>query len=212
MTAIAVIHAIIIATTITGRVVGVADGDTLTVLTEDQRQVRVRLAEIDAPESRQAYGQRAKQALSSMVFGQRVQVQVQTTDRYGRTVGRVYVGDTDVNAELVRTGMAWVYRQYLRDQSLLRLEAQARTAKVGLWAESSPTAPWKYRRAKRGSGGRAAKAAKPPTVSNSTIQCGSKRYCREMSSCAEARAYLVQCGVRSLDGDGDGVPCEALCQ
>ena len=204
----------VIATTITGRVVTVADGDTLTLLTADKRQVRVRLAEIDAPEKAQAYGQRAKQALSAMVFGRDVRIAVQTTDRYGRTVGRVYVGDVDVNAALVRAGMAWAYRQYLRDRSLVQLEAQARADKVGLWADASPTPPGEYRRSKRrGRGGAKATEPQQPRDSGSerTVTCGSKRYCREMSSCDEARAYLEKCGVRTLDGDRDGVPCEALC-
>ena len=94
----------------TGRVVGISDGDTLTLLTPEKQQLRVRLAEIDTPESRQPYGTRARQALSNLAFGKEARVVVQDTDRYGRTVGRVYVGNTDVNAELVRQGAAWVYR------------------------------------------------------------------------------------------------------
>jgi len=88
----------------TGRVVGVSDGDTLTLLTADKQQVKVRLGEIDTPESRQPYGERAKQALSALAFGKEARVVVQDTDKYGRTVGRVYVGTVDVNAEMVRQG------------------------------------------------------------------------------------------------------------
>src|SRR5215213_1236133 len=88
-----------IAAEITGRVVGITDGDTLTVLNGRQRQTRVRLAEIDTPESRQSYGSRARQVLSDLAFGKSVRVVVQDTDRYGRTVGRVYAGPVDVNAE-----------------------------------------------------------------------------------------------------------------
>ena len=98
----------------TGKVVGISDGDTLTLLVPDgasYRQVKVRLGEIDTPESRQPYGERAKQALSDLAFGQQARVVVQDTDRYGRTVGRVYVGGTDVNAEMVKRGAAWAYRQ-----------------------------------------------------------------------------------------------------
>ena len=119
-----------------GRVVGVSDGDTLALLVPDgasYRQVKVRLGEIDTPESRQPYGERAKQTLSDLAFGKQARVVVQDTDRYGRTVGRVYVGGTDVNAEMIRQGAAWAYRQYLKDQSLLRLEAEAKAAKRGLW-------------------------------------------------------------------------------
>jgi endonuclease YncB( thermonuclease family) len=130
-----------------GRVVGLSDGDTLTLLTIERRQVRVRLGEIDTPESRQPYGTRAQQVLSEMVFGKDVRVVVQDTDRYGRTVGRVYQGLLDVNAEMVRQGAAWVYRQYSRDASLLQLEAEARATRRGLWAlpETERTPPWEWR-------------------------------------------------------------------
>jgi endonuclease YncB( thermonuclease family) len=92
----------------TGKVVAIADGDTLTLLV-DRQQMKVRLAEIDTPERRQPYGSRAKEGLSQLAFGRRARVVAVDRDRYGRTVGRVYVGDTDVNAELVRRGAAWVY-------------------------------------------------------------------------------------------------------
>ena len=85
--------------------------------------MKVRLEEIDAPESGQPYGQKSKQALSDLVFRKDVVVRVQTTDRYRRTVGRPYVGDMDVCEEMVRIGAAWGYRQYLRDENLLEIEA-----------------------------------------------------------------------------------------
>ena len=119
-----------------GRVVGLADGDTITILTVERRQVRIRLGEIDTPESRQPYGTRARQVLSDLVFSKDVRVTVQDTDRYGRTVGRVYAGAADVNAEMVRQGAAWVYRQYSRDAALLQLEAEA---KAGI--QSAPASP-----------------------------------------------------------------------
>ena len=106
-----------------GRVVGISDGDTFTLLTAGKQQVKIRLAEIDAPESGQPYGNKSKQALSGLVFGKDVRVVVQTTDRYGRTVGRPYVGDLDISAEMVRMGAAWAYREYLRDKRLLTLES-----------------------------------------------------------------------------------------
>jgi endonuclease YncB( thermonuclease family) len=136
-----------IAAEITGRVIGITDGDTLTVLDEAQHQTRVRLAEIDTPESRQPFGNRARQTLSELTFGKSVRVVVQDMDRYNRTVGRVYAGPTDVNAEMVRQGAAWVYRRYNRDPSLLRLEQEARVARLGLWAlpEAERTPPWEWR-------------------------------------------------------------------
>jgi endonuclease YncB( thermonuclease family) len=133
-----------------GRVVGISDGDTLTLLI-DRRQVRVRLGEIDTPESRQPWGTRARQALSALAARQDARVVVQDIDRYGRTVGRVYVGALDVNAELVRRGDAWVYRQYLTDPSLLALESEARSLRRGLWSlpEGDRLPPWVWRRSRR---------------------------------------------------------------
>jgi len=197
-----------------GRVVGVADGDTITVLTDGRESIRIRLAEIDAPEKSQAFGQRSKQSLSDMVFGKTVRVEQQDVDRYGRVVGRVFVGGTDVNAEQVRQGMAWVYRQYLRDATLLKVEQEARTARRGLWSDPHPMPPWEYR---HGGQRMSTEVDTPPGPERkgqddtSAWRCGAKRYCSQMTSCAEARYYLTQCGVSSLDGDGDGIPCEGLC-
>ncbi len=150
---------------------------------------------------------------------------VQDTDRSGRTIGRVYVGDTDVNAKLGKQGAAWVYRQFARDQSLFQLEEQAKAAQRGLWGlpEAERCPPWDWRR------GRCATASAPaarapaspaaaPTVapssaaSSSGFTCAGKRRCGEMTSCEEAKFYLTRCGVRSLDGNHDGVPCATLCR
>lgn len=130
-----------------GRVIGVTDGDTLTILDDRKQQIKVRLAEIDTPESAQPYGTRAKQELSRLVHGKTVTVKVQAIDRYGRTVGRVYVSGLDVSAEMVKLGAAWVYRKYASDQSLYALEKQAKQNRVGLWslpeAEQIPPAEWR---------------------------------------------------------------------
>ena len=134
-----------------GRVVAVADGDTLTLLTPDKRQIRIRLAEIDTPEKRQPYGTRAKQSLSDLCFGKHARVDVKTTDRYGRIVGRVYCAGIDANAEQVRRGAAWVYRKYARDPALYALENEARLERRGLWAlpEAQRVPPWEWRKAMR---------------------------------------------------------------
>jgi endonuclease YncB( thermonuclease family) len=137
------------AETLTGRVVAVADGDTLTVLVEGNRQVRVRLYGIDAPESRQPWGTRARQALAELAHRQVVRVEVRDVDHYGRTVGRIYAGPVDVNAELVRRGLAWVYTRYNRDADLPPLEAEARAARRGLWRDPAPVPPWRWRREQR---------------------------------------------------------------
>lgn len=129
----------------TGRVVGISDGDTITVL-RDREPVKVRLVEIDAPEKRQAFGARAKQQLSDLVYDQDVRVEDQGQDRYRRTLGRVYVGNLDVNAEMVKRGFAWAYVKYLTDPRIAELEREARTAGRGLWADDAPEPPWEFRR------------------------------------------------------------------
>ena len=115
---------------LTGRVVGVTDGDTLTVRVAGNRPIKVRLAGIDAPERDQPFGQRSRQSLSKLAFGQTATVAVQKTDDYGRTVGTVTVGGVNVEAEQVRRGLAWVYRHYTDDARLRALEAEAKAARV----------------------------------------------------------------------------------
>jgi endonuclease YncB( thermonuclease family) len=202
-----------------GQVVGIHDGDTLTLLTPENRQVRIRLAGIDAPESRQPYGTRAQQELSALGFRKQARVVVQDTDRYGRTVGQVWVDRLNVNAELVRRGAAWVYPQYNQDPTLPPLEAEARQARRGLWAlgvnERQP--PWAWRRGGQSSAPAVLQQPAPAPAQSrpaatSTPTCGSKRYCTQMTSCAEAQFYFRQCGLSRLDGDSDGVPCERLCR
>lgn len=207
----------------TGKVVAISDGDTLTLLVPDGtsfKQVKVRLGEIDTPERKQPYGTRAQQALSDLAYNKQARVVVQDTDRYGRTVGRVYVGSVDVNAEMVKQGAAWAYRQYLKDQSLLKLEADAKAAKRGLWGlpEAERCPPWDWRKGTCATASvpaaraPAAPTAAPASATSDGFSCSGKRYCREMTSCEEAKFYLTQCGVSSLDGNKDGVPCETLCR
>jgi endonuclease YncB( thermonuclease family) len=128
-----------------GRVVGVTDGDTLTVL-HDSRAEKVRLNGIDTPEQGQPYSQRAKQATASLAMKQLVTVQVRTLDRYGRTVADVRLPDGRLlNEVLVRAGYAWWFRRYSADPRLATAEAEARAARVGLWADPLPVPPWEWR-------------------------------------------------------------------
>ena len=129
-----------------GRCVGVKDGDTIVMLI-DGKQVTIRLSDVDCPEKRQAFGQRAKQFTSDLCFGKEVSVVEKNKDRYGRTIGTVYLDDTTIlNKELVRAGMAWRYVQYSDDESYSTLENEARAAGKGLWADASPEAPWEFRK------------------------------------------------------------------
>lgn len=133
------------------RVVGVSDGDTVRVVLDGSEQ-KLRLAEIDAPEKAQPFGQASKAALLKRCMGQPASVDVSGTDRYGRLLGRLRCGGEDANAAQVRDGMAWVYDDYVRDRSLYALQAQAKKAKKGLWTEPDPQPPWAFRRAKRQKG------------------------------------------------------------
>lgn len=144
------------AETVTGRVVGVADGDTITVLDADKVQHKIRLAGIDAPEKKQAFGNRSKESLSDMVFDKTVNVETEKRDRYGRKIGKVLVNGQDVNLVQVERGLAWFYRQYQREQSpndrklYEAAEDAAKAARRGLWRDVDPTPPWDFRKAKRG--------------------------------------------------------------
>ena len=128
---------------IVGLVVAIADGDTLTVLNEDFQQVKIRLAEIDAPEKRQPFGNRARQSLGEICHEKRAEVRVVDVDRYKRIVGRVFCAGVDANAAQVRRGMAWVYDRCAKDETLYRLQDEARSAGRGLWTDRNPAAPWK---------------------------------------------------------------------
>lgn len=200
---------------LTVRVARITDGDSITVITSGGEQISVRLVEIDAPEWDQPGGANAKAALSKLVSGRNVEIRATDTDQYGRLLARVYSAGTDVNAAMVRDGYAWAYRDYLVDQSLMAIEAEARSAKRGLWAISSSETvpPWEWRRG-QGTARPTAPAPSfsvPPPVPNSGGQCRGKRFCRQMTSCEEAQFYLRACGVLSLDGDSDGIPCENIC-
>ncbi len=130
----------------TGRVVGISDGDTITVLHNGKGE-RIRLHGIDCPEKRQAFGKRAKQLTSNLVFGKTVTVQVVDRDRYGRTIAEVLLPDgRSLNRELVKAGFAWWYWRYVPDdETLAQLEREARRAKRGLWADPNPVPPWEWR-------------------------------------------------------------------
>lgn len=139
------------ADTLRGRVVGVADGDTVTVLDNSNTQWKIRLMGVDAPEKKQAFGSKSKEALSALVFNKQVQVEFNKQDKYGRTVGKILVEGTDANLEQIKAGFAWHYKQYAREQSeadrtaYAHAEEQSRVAKHGLWADADPTPPWDWR-------------------------------------------------------------------
>ncbi len=203
---------------IDGKVVAVTDGDTIKVLDSSKVQHKIRLTGIDAPEKGQPFGNASRKHLASLVAGKDVRVESSKTDRYGRVLGKVWVqppdcpdcGKTlDANHTQILSGMAWWYRYYASEQPPKDRESyksavnDAKQKKLGLWSESNAIPPWAWRRGKRTS---TTSAVAP------SFQCGSKRYCREMTSCEEAKFHLRVCGQSSLDGDRDGVPCESICR
>lgn len=128
----------------TGRVVGVADGDTLTVL-DGKRQVRVRLWGIDAPERGQPWSSRSREALGARAMHREARVVTRGHDGYGRTLARVVVDGVDLGDAQLADGLAWVYRRYANDASMIALEDGARAARRGLWSQRDPEPPWRYR-------------------------------------------------------------------
>lgn len=197
------------------QVVRVKDGDSL-VVASGGKNVDVRLADIDAPEYRQPHGDAARSALLALVGDREVRLQLVGGDAYRRIVAHVYAGNVDVNEQMVRRGHAWVRREYDPAPKLVAAEDAARAERVGLWREATPMPPWEWRKSKRSAGKRAksALATVAPIALGPIpkVQCDTKRYCGEMASCEEAVAFLRQCAVNTLDGDGDGTPCETLCR
>jgi endonuclease YncB( thermonuclease family) len=139
-----------------GRVVGVSDGDTITVLDYNKQQHKIRLAGIDAPEAHQPFGQKAKASLSALVFDRQVSADCGKVDRYRREVCKVIVDGIDVNLEQVKAGMAWWYRKYAKEQSpddratYEQAEFWAKARRLGLWADKNPTPPWEWRHPRSG--------------------------------------------------------------
>ncbi|NCN89643.1 MAG: thermonuclease family protein [Gallionella sp.] len=140
---------------IEGQIVGVSDGDTVTLLDAQKKQWKVRLLGIDAPEKKMPFGQRSKQHLADLVYRKSVIVEYSKRDRYGRTLGKIQVGGIDANLAQIRAGMAWHYKQYQSEQSFedrqLYSEAEetARSSRRGLWADATPTPPWNWRKQQR---------------------------------------------------------------
>jgi endonuclease YncB( thermonuclease family) len=138
--------------TLAGRVVRIADGDTVTVLDSNDTQHRIRLEGIDAPESHQAFGTQSKKNLSQMVFGKDVTIVYEKTDQYGRIVGKILLDGKDINLEQVKAGMAWHYKEYQREQTpedrelYAAVEEEARKAHRGLWQDPEPVQPSAFRK------------------------------------------------------------------
>ncbi len=195
-----------------GKVIKVSDGDTVHVLDAEKQTHKIRLAGIDAPEKGQAYGQAARKFLAKRINQKTVCVDWHKRDKYQRLVGVIRYEGRDVNLDIVKAGYAWHYKKYQKEQTppdrVLYAQAKARSDVIGLWSEPNPVNPSNWRKGKK----ERAKAAKPIPLEPKDFSCGTKRFCGQMGSCAEACFHLQQCGLSRLDGNSDGIPCSKLCR
>jgi endonuclease YncB( thermonuclease family) len=218
--------------TFTAKVIVVMDGDTVMVLREggseaagssylqghrNAQKIKIRLANIDAPEKDQDFGRQSRDSLQQMVGRKNVQIDSRAVDQYGRIVGLISVDGLDVSQEQVKRGMAWAYSHYRSDKTYIDLQRAARQARRGLWAQTNPQAPWQWRKShpsnKPGPQAFRHGASTPAVpVMLYDMECGKKRRCSQMATCDEARFYFARCGISSLDGNHDGQPCENLCR
>lgn len=200
------------AETFDAKVIAVMDGDTVMVLRNGKR-IKIRMANIDAPEKEQAFGVQSRASLLEMVGKRQVRIDSQAVDQYGRVIAFLAVDGLNVNEAQVRRGMAWEYSYHHSDRAYLALQQEAQQARRGLWSQATPSAPWLWRKTHP--------AVKPdapqssvPSASSAVVYdatCAGKRSCAQMDSCAEAYFYLTRCGVATLDGNRNGIPCESLC-
>jgi endonuclease YncB( thermonuclease family) len=192
-----------------GKLVKVIDGDTVEVL-HDGKTEAVRLAQVYAPVKGQPFGVTARNFVSRITANKIVTVQFDTYDLYGRPLGEVFLPDgTNLNKLIVGAGYAWQYDGFSNDPDYAGLEAGAREAGLGLWKVENPVPPWEWQWMENKAASTRTSVGQSPATN---FSCGSKQYCYEISSCAEAKFYLYACGLTRLDRDGNGVPCEALCK
>lgn len=182
-------------------VIAVMDGDTVMVLHEGKK-IKIRLANIDAPELAQPFGKESRLSLVARVLKKQVHINSRAVDTYGRLIAELRVNGVNVNAEMVRSGLAWEYSHFHRDKKYLDLQKEAQQTHRGLWGNAEqPVQPEQWRKLH-------------PTTTRAKLlnpACGKKHRCAQMHSCEEAKFYLLQCGVKSLDANMNGVPCESLC-
>lgn len=189
------------------KAVGIRDGDTFSCLQKNQ-QLTVRLAHIDAPELGQAYGQRAKQALSRLIFQQPLTLTPLGYDKYQRILAIVYDQQgRNVNLALIEQGMAWTYQTKLTDYQ--QAQQQAQLQRVGLWQDPKPTHPAEWRAYKRSHSSKNLQnsAQNQPLA---TVNCNIKLSCAQIGHFKSAQRYFQQCGWKELDGNNDGIPCNKL--
>lgn len=140
---------ILVAETITGKVISVTDGDTIKILDEKNKVYKIRLIDIDAPEKKQAFGNKSKENLAKYIAGQIVRVEYDKLDRYKRILGTVYLKDKNINKQQITDGYAWQYKKYSKNNEYKNQERISRNNKKGLWSDENPLEPWEYRKMKK---------------------------------------------------------------
>lgn len=199
--------------TIDCKVVGISDGDTLTCL-QNRTELKVRLLYIDAPESSQPFGNKAKQALSSLAFKKQVMLQSTGYDKYGRVLAVVYDRKVNINLKLVEQGMAWAYRQ--TQPIYEQAQEQARSRKIGLWNDLRPVEPTEWRKLKgigyqhSNNGGMVQIRSAEFSGSIGGVDCSQRLTCKDFTNYSDAERYYRQCNAKRMDGDGDNIPCNSL--
>lgn len=199
------------------KVLVVMDGDTVFVQSGPFK-AKLRLVNIDAPEKDQPFGKESQESLQSLVGGKVIHVESKAVDKFGRTIAVISIGDINVNEEQVRRGMAWAYSRSREGRAYARLQSEAQLAKRGLWQQANPQSPAQWRKLHPSEPTKRIQPQqkkaqpqiqKPEKFSN--LACGKKNYCSQMVTCDEAHFYLTVCGVKRLDTNKDGIPCESLC-
>lgn len=200
------------------KVLAVMDGDTVFVQSGPFK-AKLRLANIDAPEKEQAYGKQSRESLQALIGGKVIQVESRAVDQFGRTIALVSVDGMSINEEQVKRGMAWSYSRSRAAKTYNGLQREAQVARRGLWQQPNPETPAQWRKAhpfeaKNKVHPHVNKPAPIQTEDASkfgALACGKKHYCKQMATCDEAHFYLTVCGLKRLDTNHDGVPCESLC-
>ena len=134
---------------ISGKVIGIKDGDTVVILLEGNIQKTLRVAEVDSPENSQPFGKNAKQFTSDQIFGKQINFIETDTDRYGRTIAKIYYDNKYLSAEIIKSGFGWWYYHYSNDKNLEMLEDEASKNKIGLWSDPNSIPPWEWRKLKK---------------------------------------------------------------
>ena len=136
------------ASMLTGKVIHISDGDTVHILTTNKEKIKIRLSGIDAPESKQAFGNKSKENLKSYIYQKDVAVKYDSKDKYNRVLGTIYYQNKDINLQQIKDGYAWFYKQYSNNATYYKAEQEARKSKKGLWYDKNPIEPWEFRKNK----------------------------------------------------------------